>query len=357
MADNRAEARKISMTSTKQEMLDAYNTLLKQHQDKRQTELKPEQKIEEKKMREVVKLADSLSTEGVVKEIAGLRLEMGKMLAQLSDRLEEEVHKYKSIQDAVEVRQQELTEIYEIEKSAGTLAALLEAQHQKRQEFESEMASRKEALQSEIDTLREEWKGEKELHDQELKEQEASEKRKREREKEEYQYAFRREQQLAKDRFEDEKARLEKEAALKKEAMDKELIERGQALARREEEVNELRARATAFPKEMEKAVSDAVKEVTARLSLEAKNKEELLKKEFEGERRVLATRIEALERLTKEQNDQITRLSQQLEKSYEQVQGIAVKAVEGSSNSKSLSTLQQLVAEQARKPSAERER
>ncbi|MBI4454836.1 MAG: hypothetical protein HY644_02945 [Acidobacteria bacterium] len=357
MTDNKAEAKKISMTSTKQEMLDAYNTLLKQLQEKRQTELKPEQRVEEKKVREAIKVADSLSTEGVVKEISSLRLEVGKMLAQLSDRLEEEVHKYQGIQQAFEIKQQELKEVYEIERSAATLAALIEAQRQKQEGFEAEMASRKEALQSEIDMMRAEWKKEKELRDLELKEQLAAEAKRREREKEEYQYVFKREQRLTKDSFEDEKARLEKDIALKKEAMEKELAEREKVLSRREEELNELRARVNAFPKEMEKAVGEAVREATARVQVEAKNREELSKKEFEGERKVLATRIESLEQGVKEQNEQIAKLSQRLEKAYQQVQDIAVKAVESSSNSKSISALQQLVAEQSRKQPPERER
>jgi len=50
MAENKMEPKKVSMSSTKQEMLNAYNALLKQLQEKDETELKPEKRIEEKKM-------------------------------------------------------------------------------------------------------------------------------------------------------------------------------------------------------------------------------------------------------------------------------------------------------------------
>lgn len=109
------------------------------------------------------------------------------------------------------------------------------------------------------------------------------------------------------------------------------------------------------FPKELEAAVSKAIKETTDRLSLEAKNKEELMKKEFIGERNVLMTRIESLEKIVKEQNEQITQLSQQLEKAYQQVQEIVVKTIEGSSTLKSFTNLQQWVSEQMKKTSQER--
>jgi len=54
------------MGNTKKEMLDAYNELLKELQEVRQEELKPEKKIEEKKTREILEVADSLSVEKVV---------------------------------------------------------------------------------------------------------------------------------------------------------------------------------------------------------------------------------------------------------------------------------------------------
>ncbi|HRR42164.1 MAG TPA: hypothetical protein P5244_13090 [Syntrophales bacterium] len=43
-------------------------------------------------------------------------------------------------------------------------------------------------------------------------------------------------------------------------------------------------------------------------------------------------------------QAEQVAKLSAQLEKSYQKVEDIAVKAIEGSSNLKSLSNLQQMM-------------
>ena len=130
---------------------------------------------------------------------------------------------------------------------------------------------------------------------------------------------------------------------------------RERAIADREEELNDLRKKVSAFPKEMETAIAKAIKETTEKLSLEAKNREELQKKEFMGEKNVLTTRIESLEKIAKDQSDQITKLSQQLEKAYQQVQDVAVKTIEGSSNTKSLATLQQWISEQTRKSSQEK--
>lgn len=355
MADKKEQPLKISVSSTKQEMLGAYHDLLKQLQEKRESELKPEEKMEEKVTKKAVEVADSLSTEGIVKEIGNLKSEIGKLLSQLSDHLEEEVNKYRQIKKAVEVRETEIHEIYEIQKSTSTLAALIEAQHQKRQEFETEMTSKREELTREIQNMGAEWGKEKKQHEAEIKERDTVELKKREREKEEYLYAFQREQQLTKDRFQDERAKLEKEIQQKKEQMEKELAERQKAIAQKEAEWNELQRKASAFPKELELAANKAVKEAVEKVQLEAKNREELLKKEFDGDRNVLNTRIQSLEKTVKEQNEQMSKLSQQLEKAYSQVQDIAIKSVEGSSNFKSFTSLQQLVTEQTRKQAQEK--
>jgi len=336
-------------------MLEAYNAVLKQLEAQREAELKPEKKLEEKKAKEVIQVAESLSSEGVARGISTLKIEAGKMLAQISDRLEEEISKFKAVQSAIAIKEKELQELYEIEKSAMTLAALIESQSQRRQTFELEMAEKKEALSQEIETLRVQRDQEKKEYEEAIKERDTAEKKRRDREKEEYEYGFKREQKLAKDKFEDEKAKLERETQAKKEQMEKELQERAKAIVEQENELNELRKKVSVFSKEMETAISKAIKETAEKLSLEAKNREELQRKEFLGGKNVFTTRIESLEKIVKEQSEQITRLTQQLEKAYQQVQDIAVKTIEGSSTTKSFANLQQWLSEQTRKVSQEK--
>jgi hypothetical protein len=355
MADEKVQPKRLTMTNTKKQMIEAYNALLKQLEEKRASELKPEKKLEEKKTREVVETAKALSTEGVVKGINNLKIEINTALAQISDKLEAEVNKFQSIQKAIKSKEQEFQEVYEIERRAATLAALIETQNQKQTEFESEMASRKEELDIEIKGIRIAWEKEKKDHEAQIIDRDSEEKKRRGREKEEFSYGFRREQQLAKDKFEDEKAKLEKELQLKKEQMEKELTEREKAISQRENELQELQKKVGEFPGEMKAAVNAAAKEATEKTKAEAGNRLELLKKEFDGERNVLNTRIASLEKTLEQQNAQLIKLSQQLEMAYQKVQDIALKAVEGSATVKSVSGLQQLMSEQTRKPTQEK--
>lgn len=108
-------------------------------------------------------------------------------------------------------------------------------------------------------------------------------------------------------------------------------------MAAREKELADLQARVTKAPAEMDAAVSKAVKEAVARAQADAAAKEQLLAREFAGEKNVLTARMAAMEQTTKDQAEQVRQASAKLEKAYAQVQEIAVRAIEGASGGKAL--------------------
>lgn len=329
----------ISMSNTKKEMIEAYDEVLKQLKEKRETELKPQSRIEEKQKEEAVQLADSLSTEGIEREVGNLRAEIGKVLNDLSERMEKEIGKYRYVKKAVESKEHELKEIYEIQKEAMSLAALIDAQKDKCNQFEIEMSEKKRSLEAEIDVTRETWKAECNAHEAEVRGREEAEKKKREREAEEHTYNFERQKQLSKEQFEYDTVKMERELQLRREELEMDLTAREKALKEKESEFESLRERVGAFTGELSAAVDKTVKETTANLKHEFEIREALMKKEFEGEQKVLQSRIESLQQTVKEQQQQIAKLSAQIEKSYTQVQDIAVKAIEGSGNVRILSS------------------
>ena len=221
MAEKTAPSRRRSEKSTKQEMLEAYQPLAQQLEEKRAAELAPERRAEEKRAEEAVKVATGVEPEGIDRGIGQLKSEVGRFLADISERLGSEFSRFSSVRKAVESKELELKELYGIEKAAVTLGALLEAQNQRRAEFDTEMAREREELQSEIAFLRAEWDKEKKTHEAELKERDSTEKKARERERDEFYYVFKRDQQTIKDKLNDEKAALEKEIKLKRETADK----------------------------------------------------------------------------------------------------------------------------------------
>ena len=127
MAEKEAPVKKLTDKNTKQEMLEAYQALAKQLEEKREAELNPERRLEEKKAEQAIKVAATVAAEGIDREIGGLKSEIGKMLADISERLATEAGRFRSLQKAVDVKEAELKELYGIEKSAAALAALIEA--------------------------------------------------------------------------------------------------------------------------------------------------------------------------------------------------------------------------------------
>lgn len=355
MAEKSTSTKKKSPAAAKQEMQATLGEIQKVAEERREAEATPAQRMEQRSAQAAVGTADALTLENVVKDITQLRSSVGRTLSQIAESLEAEVDKYQQVKKAIDTKEKELAEIYDIQRQAVSLAALIEAQQRKREEFEAGMAREKEDLEREIAETREQWEAEQGTREQAQKEQATADTRTRQRERDEYDYKFKREQQLARDQFADEKARTERELAVRREELERQLNEREAAVAAREKQVADLQQRMDRFPAELEAATAKAAKDAAARANADAASREELLKREFTGEKNVLSTRIVSLEQAVKDQAEQIKQLSQKLEKAYGQVQEIAVRAIEGPSNAKVLSGVQQMLTEQARKTDEKR--
>jgi len=322
------EGKQLTISSTKKEMLAAYNELLKELEEKESGQIAPEKKAEEKNTSEVVETAASLTIDGVVQGINNLKFEIGKLLTEISDKLENEVKRFGDVQSAIAVKEKELQEVYEISRSAQTLAALIDAQNRKKEEFEKEMALKEEELNREIERTREEWNAEAEKHKELLKEQQEEEKKRREREKEEYLYDFARQKKVELDRLQDDKEKQKKSFQQEIEEKEKELLERENELKEREDELTHLRKKVDNFPKELEAITGRVAKETAERIQKEFANTEALLKKDFAGEKNVFLAKIESMERTITQQAQEIEKLSRQLESAYKRIEDIAVKTV-----------------------------
>jgi hypothetical protein len=208
-------------------------------------------------------------------------------------------------------------------------------------------------LSAEIESMREQWKAEKAEHDTQVKEQDAIEAKRRQREKEEYRYAFEREQQLARDKFEDEKAKLLAEKTqIENEMKTAEQTEKTCRNVRdrwRSGRSSGLQSR-SGFPGFQPPWQRRPKRGRSAR----AKYQQDLLHKDFEGQKNVLTARVQSLEKSVKEQADQLAKLSQQQEAAYQKIQDVAVKAIEGASRVGSFAGLVHTLKEQTRKQATE---
>lgn len=338
----------ISMKNTKKEMLDLIEKLNNEIKNKEKENLNPEKIKQEARQKAIVEDADKIVDAALTTHIHQLKVSINKELTTLSDKLEAEAEKYENLKNAIEIKEAELNEIYGVEKATAELAIILEVQktaktdfdnemREKREQLENELIEKKIKLENEVKETREQWEKEKTTRQLIEKEAKNNIEKERKRENEEYEYQLKRRRQLEENRLADEIGKLEKELALKNDEFDQKYQEKTIELNKREKEVseremkmNELQDKVDAFPAKLDTAVASAVQEVKERLTAEFTQKEQLLKKGFEGEINVLTAKISAFETLVKEQTKQIEKLNLQQEKAYEKVQDIANKAVSG---------------------------
>ncbi len=324
----------VTMSNTKKEILAAYDKALKKITDLETKLLNPEKRLEEKKEQNLKIQAQKIVEDNLDKTFSNLKNHLDSVLNDTLTKIEEQVKKYQTMDEAISFKQKELEEIYEIEKTSSTLAALIEAQNEKQAKYEMEMAERKKNLETELAALKASIEKEKADYEQEIKAQKLQDKQERERKTEEFQYDFKRIKLLAENELKDQIAAEKRQFDSEIEQKQKELETRENDLKAAETELAELRKKVAAFDSTLTAAVDKARKETTEHVKLNLKHELELTEKQYAGEKQVLLTRIASLEEKVKEQNIMISSLSNKLESSYDKVQNVAVKAIEGASKS-----------------------
>lgn len=322
--------KKVSKHNTKNEILDAYESLMNKIKEDKDADLKSN-KEKEDKLKKVTESAN-LTEDKIVKDIANLKINLNVSLDEVENALSQERKKLARLQEAIKSETQYLEDIYEIKVTTDSLAALIQAHKEKKQSFEEEMTQKKTAFDLEISEEKQQWAKEQKERDLSQKENEEHLKKQRKREEEDYQYNQKIARKKDQDAYEAKKTVQEKELTEKKAAVEKDLAEREQNIAVRERELNEYKVRVEAFPAELEKAVKDTEKSISEKMKQQYQYEKELTKREMEGEIRLLKQTIASLEHKIKEQDGLVGQLTQKSDNAGMQVKEIALKALEGAS-------------------------
>jgi hypothetical protein len=130
----------VSSRNTKNEILDAYNDLLKSIQEKKTEE--PKKVQEREKQETAVKNSGELSNEGIVKNISTLKVNLAASLDKLSENFIGEFRRFEELQQAIQVEKKNLQDLYQI-LLAPIPGGDAVGQKEKKEQFEAEMASEK----------------------------------------------------------------------------------------------------------------------------------------------------------------------------------------------------------------------
>lgn len=281
---------------------------------------------------------EGVTVESVVQRISGLSLDITKALATLSEQLVEEVRGLTGVREAVEIEKRDLQKFHQIDVAATSLDQLVQDYTRKREELEQEIATQRAA-----------WDEQFRNTERERKEQEESLRKQRARELEEYEYKKNQERKKAQDKYDEELRLLEKKNQEKQESLEKTWAARETAIREQEDELARLREEVRQFPGRIESELQRATAEATREAESRLEQRILVLQKDAEADRRLAELRTRTLEETVAQQQAQIASLHKQLDEAKQQVQDIAVKAIEGASGSRALNHINQIAMEQAK--------
>jgi hypothetical protein len=279
-----------------------------------------------------------VGVESVVQRIAGLGIDVSRALADVSEKLTAKVRLLSTLREAAAIERREIERLHRIDVAATAVDQLIE-----------DYAARQSALETELVAKQAEAEERAERAERERREQEEALKKQRQREIEDYEYRKTLERKKAQDKYDEETRTLARQNAEKQEALERDWQRREAALKEREELLARLQAEVAAFPARLAKETGAAA--VGARKQAEGQLERQMLlqKKDAEAEARVAQLQVKALEQQLLAGAAQIAALEKQLAEAKQQVQDVAVRAIEGASGARALSHINQIAMEQAK--------
>lgn len=191
----------------------------------------------------MVESATATTVDGIVRGLAELKLGIGRALDEMEAQLTTEARRLADLRQAIEIETRNLEELHQIQAEAGSLAALIAAQEEKRRAFAREIEEKIAAFEAEMQARRAQWKREQEEYERTRKERDEQLRKERAREEEEYDYTLKLTRKKEQDDYAARRAEQEKELQARRATLEKGWAEREAALAAREAELAELRAR------------------------------------------------------------------------------------------------------------------
>jgi uncharacterized coiled-coil protein SlyX len=349
--------KKPSDKSTKAEILEAYNELLKEKaaiksQFEQVAKNNNSGSIQPKKedvatMNQPITAQEKMNY--IINNLLKIQLGFGSAASELSEQLTSKASKLGEIGDSVKTELQQLKDLHNLEIAEETLDTLITAYEDNSKAYQEEYNLRYETLFQEIQGQRKTWEKEQEENKQTIKDRNESSNKTRQRDTAEYKYDLELRRKLEMDEYEQRQEGLYKVLEESQQEAEKIWTEREKAISDREKQFEEFKAKVEAFPKDKEAAIKKATEEGKGIAHYQAKTKSDLYGKEVEGQKRFYEQRLQSLEQTINNQEGRIQNLSKQLDSALKQVQDLAVKAIEGTANVNSYQAIKEIALEQAK--------
>ena len=316
---------KITMKSTKQEIMEAYEEAMK-------------------------KIAESES--GKDDPVAAAKAENDKKIIESAQMIVEDnilnpviIERYENLKTAIEMKNKELQELYGIETKANSLVAMINAYKDKEielkdkynartKELDDEFTKKESILKDEIASLE---KSKEDLINKiqnESNELTKSLNKKHKREEEEYEYNLKRSRKVENDRWEDEKAAREKELTEREAAVKADESE----LADRTSYIEELEKKVEEIPELIQDAKDKAFAEGKAKADKSNAFEVRALKQQNDYNTQILDDKVDRLYSEVDSLKAEKANLQAKLDDAYAQMRELAAETVKSTGGVKILS-------------------
>lgn len=317
----------VSDKNTKAQILDAYEKLLKDVEGKSGNN--PKEMQQRKTESQTVRQAAETSPKSISDQIGEIKTEFVSSLEKMESALASERSRLQEIQNAIRIEEKHLEDLYGLTANADSFSAILLAQKEQEEQFEREMASKKELLSGQIEDIRCQWEKEKEAYEENLKAEKEHTTRQRRREEDEYAYTVQQTRKQEQDEYAQMKHKQDMELKEQRTAFEREFAEREKSIVEKEGEFARLQQEAESFSARLAEAVEKAQGETESRLSITYQYEKDLREKETGGILNLKDHQIKSLEAKIKEMETQLKEASQKVDTSERTVKDIALKAIE----------------------------
>lgn len=291
---------KVTLKSTKQEILDALHAAEKQLSEQKKILSTP---------------AAAAETSQAAEVVANAAVDVGSGI--FSDEMTE---KYENLVEAIQIQEEKLKNLYSVETALLDMSVVVNASKQARMDLEAELERAKREAKAASDALT-----------AENAQRKADLAIARRREEEEYKYNLSRQRKQEADDHEDKRILLEKK------------IEEAEAqLAKLQEDaeaIDALQARVDGLPSELDAKYKEGFSDGQKAAGKEYGYKTAMSEKEHSYELRERDSKIERLEKDSAEKSQKIAALEAKLDAAYTQLRDLATKTVESSGGLKVIST------------------
>lgn len=285
-----------------------------------------------------------------INSLAQIQGSFGGAVSNLSEQLICEATQLEKIKQEIVLEKLQLKELHELEKiEESTIDSLIKQYQVNAKKFAEELIQKQEEARQEIETLNKAWEKERETHSRAIKTRNEEYRKTQQRANEEYEYNLDLARDLDEEEYNQEKKSREEELELNRQALEKLWSEKEVEIAKLEQEYAEAKDKVTAFEEQLRSKIKQGKEEGKGIGAYQAKVKANLRSREIEGQTKNYELRIESLEQTIRHQGIRISKLSEQLDASLQQVQDLAVKAIEGSSNRNSFEAMKAIAMEQAK--------